>query len=434
MKTFENNDYSVEAKEESGCRLSLKIEIRPQSAKKAYKRAVKEINKQISIPGFRKGHAPDSSVINKYSSYIEKEWKEILVQDAYRAALDLTKIYPLNKESISHPKIESCTQEEGAVVSLSYECYPTVPEIDFSKITLPKSEPRSIADEQIEEIVGEVKRSHADWEQITDREVQLGDYINLTVDNIDLDPPATIVKERRFEATEEQMAPWILKLVIGMKVSESIEGLSEVDEKADEAVKQKFQPTRVRITLNSIEKILLPELTDELAKKVGADSVEDLRNKIRLNLEREAKESHRQAQIEALDQALLDYYHFDLPQSLVESERVERIRRRLEEMKKQGRSDDEIKSRERIIEEEVREEIDEALRLYFINKQILRQGKLTVTNEEVNRGLIQALSQNPYRLGKDATPEASKQFLNEVSSSLLQQKVKEYALEQTLQN
>ncbi len=432
MTTFENASFSVEANEEPGCRYSLKIYVQPEATQKAYKKAIKKVNKQISIPGFRKGRAPDATVISKYSSYVDQEWKDILINDAYHAALDLTKVYPFNKDSIKPPKIESCSQEEGATVALSYERYPVLPEIDLSSLSLPKIEKAAVSNERVEEILEEVKRSNADWEEITGRAVEKGDFVDVSIDAIDVDPPKSIVKDRRFEVEDKRLAPWMLKLLVGMQISDTVEGLSEVDDKADAETKKNFKPTQVRIELHAIKKIILPELTDELAKKVGADSVEDMKQKIQTNLEREAEEAQRQQRIEALEKALLEKYSFELPISIVEAERVDRIRARLEELKGQGVGDEEIKNQEKQIEAQVAQEVDSMLRLYFINKQIAKQGNISLTNQELNDELVKQISQNPYLYGKDMDKETSKGIMSRMAASLLERKTKEYALEQVL--
>ncbi len=432
MKTFENDSFVVEANEEAGCRLSLKIQVLPAPTKNAYKKAVKVVNKQISIPGFRKGRAPDSTVISKYGSHVEQEWKDIVVNDAYRAAVELTNIYPMSKESIQRPKIESCSQDEGAVVTLAYEHYPNTPEINFSDINLPEIAKEPVSEERLNEILEEVRKSHADWEDIEGREVQKNDYVDVSIDSIDVDPPQSIVKDRRLEVGDTQIAPWLRDMLIGMKVADIKEGLSEVDEKADAETKKNFKPTQVRVTLNAIKKIILPELTDELAKTMGADSVEDMQAKIRGNLEKEADEAVRSKRIDALENALLDAYPFALPASIVESERIERIRLHIESLKKDGVSDEQIKAKEQEIEARVSKEVDNSLRLYFLNQQIMKQGKISVSNQELNNELVKQISQNPYMYGKDMDEAASKQMLDRLTSSLMERKAKDYALEQVV--
>jgi len=140
----------------------------------------------------------------------------------------------------------------------------------------------------------------------------------------------------------------------------------------------------------------------------------------------------RQQRIEALEKALLEKYSFDLPVSLVEAERVERIRTRLETLKKEGMSDEEIKSHEKKIEAEVAKEIDELLRLYFLNKQIVKQGNISLSNQELNDALVQQARQYPYLYEKEMDKDASKEMVSRLASELMQSKAKDYALEQVL--
>ena len=184
---------------------------------------------------------------------------------------------------------------------------------------------------------------------------------------------------------------------MGIQVGENVEGMSEVDEKAEEHIKKNFKPTQVRITLHAIKKIILPAVDDALAQKAGAPSLEDLQKKIRTQSRKRGRgELLKQKQMEALENALLEKYHFDLPASLVEVERKERISKKIQALKNENVSDEEIQQRQGEIESEVSSEIDRDLRLYFLNKQIAKQGKISLTNQELNDEIVRYMSQNPY--------------------------------------
>ena len=431
VKTFENDSFSAEATELEGCRVSVKVFVKPNSAQKAYQKAVKIVNKQISIPGFRKGKAPDRTVITRYSSYIEQEWKELIVNDAYRAALDLTNIYPMNKESIQKPKIESCSQEEGAVVQVAYEHYPHIPLVEFSNIKLPTIEKEQVTDEKVNEVLEEVRRTNADWEDIAERPIEEGDFVDISIDSIeDKANPTPIVQDRRFEVAEKRLTPWLQKLLVGMNIGDSVESESELDPHADAGVKKNFKPTKVRVTVHAIKKIILPPVDEELVKKAGASSVEDLKDKIRQNLEKAAEEERENKRFEALENALLEHYHFDLPASIVESERKERISRRIKSLKNENVSDEEVKAKEGQIAREVTTEIDHALRLYFLNKQIAKQGEISVSNQELNDELVRYLTQNPYQYGNETDETATRELVSRMAMAMMQRKAKEYALAQ----
>lgn len=414
VKTFENDAYLVEATQKPGCLLSLKINVKPKQAQKAYQKAVKVVNKEISVPGFRKGRAPDRTVISRYGTYIEQEWKEILINDAYRASLDLTHVYPLNKNSVQKHSLESASQEDGAVVHLAYEHYPQVPEINFSEIQLPPIELPPVAEKEIDEVIENIRRAHADWEDMEGRPAQEGDFVDVSIFSLQEDPPKPIVTDRRFELSEKKCTPWLKKLVVGLNKDESAEGTSEVDEEAEERVKKNFQPTQVRVTLHSIKKIILSDLDDEMAKKAGASSVDDLRSKIRKNLETSAQEAWNRKRSEALKEALLNKYSFQLPASIVESAVNERLANQQDEA----------------TEEEVSRKVDAEIRSYFLHKQIAQQGKVSVSNQELNEAILSYLYQNPYLYQEETDENKTRELVSRISENLMQRKIQDYALSQ----
>ncbi|NGX60794.1 MAG: Trigger factor [Chlamydiae bacterium] len=432
-KTYESDGFSVEAIEEVGCRLSLRVLVKPVQAQKAYQKGVKVVNKQISIPGFRKGKAPSATVIGRHSSYVEQEWKEILIQEAYRGALDAVEIYPINKESIDRPKIVSCSQEEGAVVTFSYEHYPNVPTIDFTKLSLPEIEKETISEERVEEILEQIQSAHATWEEVEGRSVEMGDHVEISVETTSDDPPKPLLSHRRLEMAEKKMSPWLIEILVGAEIGAIKEGETQIDPEADEEAKKNFQPASVRVEIHKIEKPTYPEVDDELAKKAGADSKEDLLKKIRDDLEGAARSNQKQKQIEALDEVLLETYQFALPTSLVTAEKKERLERKIAQLKRDNFSNEEIQNKKEVIEQDIEKEVDESLRLYFLNKKIQEQGKIQTTQEELNQELQAQIQRNPYLfLQSQKDQAATQELLSRLASSLVHKKTKEYALAQTL--
>lgn len=418
---FETKDFKIEAEQKTGCRLELKVTATKEFVQKSYKKAIKNINKEISIPGFRKGKVPEDTVIKKFSSQIDQEWKEILLNDALRASFDTTKIFPLNKNSLGKPKIEKCSLEEGALFHLSYEAYPIVPEIDFTKIHLPKSSIRNVTEEELQDVLDEIQESHATWEMIQDRGVQEGDYVDLSIDAIEENESKPIAVKRRFQVKPKRMGEWMRLLLLGRNVNDVVEGESRADEEASQEIKDKFKKTHVKITVHAIQKAILPQIDDELAKKVGAESVQDLKEKIKADLLSESEEELREERFIQLKNVLLETYLFDLPESLVLEEKRERLQTKSEALKKQNLSESELKKKEKELEEETLEEGKRALRLYFLTQQIAKQGRITVSREEINQELQKRLG---FR------KEIPEDLINRMSNALYQRKIKDYALRQ----
>ncbi len=417
METFESEAFKVEATKSTGCKLSMNVMISPIETKKAYKKAVRQVNKQISVPGFRKGKAPDNTVVSKYGSYVDQEWKDILIQVGVEQGLHLSKIYPLRKGLDGRPKVGLCCLEEGAEISFSYEHYPDVPTIDFSKLSIPEIEKEPYPESKVDEVLFEVRRSHADWEAIEGRSAAENDYANISVRTVE--PDMSIIENRRVPLEEGHIAPWIMKALIGMNLEEVKETLTEGE-----------KPSKVRVTLHTLWKIILPEVNDDLAIKVGAESKEDLLKKIHHNLENEALDNLQIKKIQALEEALVEVYKFDVPASLLASEREVRIKEKIAEMKKQQLSDEEIKTREAEIEQEIATLVDKSLHLFFLNKQIAKQGNVAVSQKELNDELVHQMARNPAYFQQGMSQGSTEQMVERLSSVLIERKTKEYALSQ----
>lgn len=427
--TIESGDFRFEIQPEAACRVVIQVHMQPAAAKKLYKKAIKRINKEVSIPGFRKGRAPDSTILSKFGNYVEKEWKELLMNESLRACLEHTPYIPMKKESLQRPNIYESDPDNETSVRIAYEHFPIINEIDYSKLSMPKIEKATVEDEKVSEIIEDIRRSHAEYDEVTDRAVQEGDFAEVSIHNIDEDPPKPIVEERRLEVNQEKMAKWVYDLLVGLETGKEIEGKSELDERSDENVRERFESNTCRIKLHRIETSRLPEVDDELAKKVGADSTEDMKAKILSNLEAEAEGEQKQAILKAIEEELVEQNPIELPASIKEQERRTRIKERLEELKKNGMSDEEIKAKETSIEEEVAKESEFALRRHFLLRHIEEAEGIRLTNEELNQAVTGYFQQHPWLFTQKMSKEQSNEMVSRIAAQAREQKTRERILE-----
>jgi len=94
---------------------------------------VSKIQPEFSMNGFEKGRVPFETIIEKFGKSIMAEQSDILISQT------ISKIVNDNRYRMaSYPKIDFKTFEEGKDVNLiaSFEVFPSIPEIDLSKVTL----------------------------------------------------------------------------------------------------------------------------------------------------------------------------------------------------------------------------------------------------------------------------------------------------------
>lgn len=395
QKQFNSENVSVLMTRAPGAKVKLDIQVSPVGADAAYQKALKNVNKEVNIPGFRKGKAPDSYIIQNYGKFIDQEWREILLETAFKEAMQLVQVYPYNDKSLERPNIRSISRDKGASISIEYEAYPEIPSIDTQSLVLKNVHPKAINDEDVDQVLHEIRLHHAAWEEISDRPVQEGDYIDLDIDAIE--EGKNVCKDTRFEVKEGVMAPWLHRLVIGKNINDTMEGTSEkqketpcetcVTEGSEEHHHHHhdhshFIPTKCSITIKSIKNAILPELNDELAEKTGVKTIQELLPRIRQDLEQRENEHVKSILHTQLEDQLLDKFPFDIPSSLTKKEIKERVDYEISQLSP-SLSEEEKKNRTSEIEQRVAQNINDAYRLAFLSNKIAKDHHIEVTSQEI---------------------------------------------------
>lgn len=420
---FKSDNVVVKVSREPGCQVMLDIRITPVAANASYQKAIKNVNKEISIPGFRKGKAPADLIVQQFGKHVEQEWREILIQTAYQEAIKLTNIYPLNKDSIKQPNLKKASKEDGAEISISFESAPEIPSVETDKINLKKVERIEVTSEDVENSIQKIRVMQAKWEDVTDRAVQEGDYIDIDIDNLD-ESGKSICKDTCFEVTKGKLGDWMRKLVIGLKVGENAEGVSERTE--DLPKDAKFKPTKCRITIKGIKQAKLPKLDDEFAKKVGVQGVEELKKRVEIDLNRQADEEVQEKLRQQLEDVLLEKYPFDIPTSLITAEKQNRLNKVHAQLKSANISEEEIKKRMQEMEGNIEKEAERAFRMFYLAQKVAEDHNITISKDEmIKETVLDLYMQSPDLRSSQNSEEAR----TRVYIRLLSRKAKDYLIE-----
>lgn len=378
------------------CRVELNVKTTPGLVEKAKKNAVKAVSKEITMPGFRKGRAPEEMILKKFPNDIERQMHKALADLAFVEAQKIAKIAVLNNNSPVSFDLKK-QSEEGAELIFSFETEPSIPSVD-PKLFHPKPVARAeVAEKQIEEAVRQMLFFYAQWKPVLDRPVQNGDYIMIDLDTIEGDTPQRVFHHIRFEVSKERMANWMRNLVQGAKMGDVLEGMSEADETATEEEKATFKPKKVRLSLLKVEEATLPELNDEFAKKVGAEDIVQMRQSIANILNNQADEKVQSEMREQVNAFLIDQYPFELPQSLIDTEKKHRHTQHLQDPKFKAGWDKMSQEERKNFENQLVQEAAQAVRLFYLSRQIVNEAKIPVTHKEVQDEAIAVLESHGGR-------------------------------------
>lgn len=375
--------FTVERKPE--CMVEYNVKSSPDVVKKARREAIKSVSKEVSLPGFRKGRAPDHLIVKKFAEPLDERWQKAIADETFRECQKLAHTPLLSNDAQISFKIIKHSLEDGAEMTYTFETEPEVPEIDLSNIEIEEIKRDVVDAGKLDATLGDIRMFFAEWEKVPDRTVQEGDFAVINVDIIEEDPPQKALQNARFEVSKTKMAKWMYDLALGMKAGDSREGVSEADSDASEEEKKATPPKKVRMTLIAVEQAKLPPIDDALAQKMGAKNVDEMKGNLEKLLNKQADEHIQRGHREQISEFLLEHYPFELPKTLLQKETQFRIKQLVNDPAFQKKLMAMSENERKTAINDIQVQGERAVRLFYISRKIIQDQKISISPSEVHQ-------------------------------------------------
>lgn len=294
------------------------VSIPSSFAEKEYEEALSQLTKGARIDGFRPGKAPRNMVQKLHGSRVRLEVAHRLIRTSLG---DLLKEKEL--KVVGSPEIDLASYEAGKDIEYTAQIFlmpePVIEDYKSFEIKIPKTE---IGDREIEEVVNRVRDSKATIVPLADRSVAAtGDVIEgvltVTIDGADPGPEEPV----KAALGENKIPSDLEQAIIGQAIGSSIAVDSVVPE---DAQNEQLRGKKVRydFRLDQLFSKELPQLDDDLVKgmNIEAETVLELRLKIREDLEQQAKHQAEHGVRDAIMEQLIERHQFPIPQVLIDRE------------------------------------------------------------------------------------------------------------------
>jgi trigger factor len=419
-----NENLSVSITKNPHCQVKFEIEVSSTATEAVYEQAVKSVSKSLTIPGFRKGRAPRSFILEKYRDSIQKEFVDIVLRTGFNDAIQLSGIHPLKEGIVKRPVIYTCDRANGARFAIEFECRPEIMRLNFEDIKLKKIVPASVTDQEEQNVLQNLALQLTTYDPIQDRPVEDWDFVDLDFDL--LEPTQEISRHQRVQVHPSQLSSWVCKHLVGLKAGESVEGMTEQDP-AFTSPGEDFQPRPFRATVQAIWKGNLPAVDDELAKRLNVSSLEDLREQIRQRLNKENEDAAEKLEVEQLENVLLEKYPIDLPQSYVEADKEMYVNDYIKKLEAQHipYSHEDL----RRINEQIEKMVLRRLQLMFLFYQIAHDFNIQINQEDVSEEMIHQLSLIPYKRQTVNFSQDKKSLREELERVAFEKKIQQFLID-----
>lgn len=361
-----------------------------------YNENLKKYAKNISLPGFRKGHVPVKVLEQKYGESLKQEVLIDLVDQslnqifAEEESKDIRPL-PYSQPRLEDDKIPEFSTEKDLTFTVIYDVFPTVEVKEFSKIEI--KEPQvSVTDKDVEEELKAIQERNAMVIDKKDGDPVEKDNI-VTIDYSELNDDGSIVEGSKREGfvftvgTGENIYK-IDEEIIGMKKDEAKE-ITKTYAKNDKDEELAGKTKKISVTVKAIKVRNLPALDDDLAQDVNEKykTIDDLRKDITRGLEAAKTRKVNELKSQSLIEQLVEKNPVVVPQSMINAEMENRFRMMAQQFQTTPQQLEKMIEASGQKKEDMLKQwtgdAEKMLKSRLIVEQLLQDKNITVTPEEV---------------------------------------------------
>ena len=386
------------------CEREVQIDVPIEDVNRETNSVTSGYQRVAKIAGFRPGKAPARIVRNRYWKDIRSEVLQNILPRYFFKALKKK-----NYKSVGDPKFENLIFEENQPITCKakFEIFPEFNVGQYKGLEA-KETLASVTNKEIDQALDQLREKIATFKTIEGRPAKDGDFVEADLQIISSKNPSkgstnqrALIElggkdtPREFSENLHGSLPGITK---EFNVKQNISSEPQGSQKT----------VKYQVTIHSIKKKDLPSIDDELAKSVGkVDTLEQLRGKLKEDLQNMKKQEVRQKTIQDLLSKIVEPQSFCVPEVLVEAELNRKLKQTAMELMTQGIDPRTAKINWNKYQEQWREAAQKQVRTQLILEKIADTENIEVSEEELDAKLTHIARQH------GETPAALKSRLTE---------------------
>jgi len=412
----------------------MRVEVEAGAVDAVFAAVTADFQKSAQLPGFRAGKAPKSAVERAYGPRIDEEVKRKLISEHYQKAVTDQKLSP-----VVYPDIEEIQFGRGQSLQFA-ATIETAPEFELPDYkSLPvKREKSEVTDDDVVKALDVLREQRAEYKDV-EREVRDGDFVVVnytgTCDGkplTDLAPTARGITQQTgfwLRIEKDHFIPGFTPQLVGAKKSDTREvKVTFPTDFVSAPLQGKDGVYNVEIV--DVKEKVLPDLTEELAKGFGAESLEKLRAGVLTDLQNDRSFRTERATRDQLVRELLGRVTFELPETVVQTETRSVVYNIVAENQQRGVPRELLEKQKDEIYQSAASTAKERVKLTFLARRIAEKESLRVTQEEITRRVLVLAQQYQMEPGKFIKELQKRDGFGEIHEQLLIAKVVDFLLKE----
>ncbi len=310
LKNTEKQEHSV---------VALTIEITKAEFEAAKDKAFKKTGKNITVPGFRKGHAPRKMIEKLYGEgVVFEEAFNIIYPDAMEMAVEKSGIKPVGRADVD---LGDPAEEGGLTIIAKVPVEPEVELGEYKGVEVEK-ETVKVPAADVKAELNRLAQRNARTETV-DRKAKKNDTVDIDfegfVDGVAFEGGKA--EHHALTLGSGTFIPGFEDQLIGCKAGDEKDVVVTFPEEYH-AKELAGKEAVFKCKVHKVEETILPEIDDEFAKDVSdtCETLDDLKKEISERLKKERQEAADHAFEEKVLDAVIENMKADIPQAMIESQ------------------------------------------------------------------------------------------------------------------
>jgi trigger factor len=381
----------VEVEKQPNSVSTLRIELPPEEVSKEWDVIASSFARFAKIPGYRPGKAPRAVIEKRFRKEIQDEVTKKLVSKSYHDAIAQKQLRVASVSNVGDVQFgddRSMRFRATVVTAPEFE----LPDYKNIPVTPPDTK---VSDTEIDAALERLREQAADFVDVADRGLEIGDFAVLDFDGATEGKPIAEVAPnasknlhggRKFwlHLAANNFLPRFCEQLFGMKPGETRS--VQVEFPADFIVAELAgKSADYAVTLKETKERVLPPIDDALAAKlVPGKTLVDLHEVIRHDLEHEKAHEVERAKESQIIKYLHEETTVDLPPPLLQNETRRALNELVHRNRERGVPDEVLKGKEKELVEGAGSVAAHRLKTNFILQRIAEREKIEVTQENVD--------------------------------------------------
>ncbi|MCU0819553.1 MAG: trigger factor [Beijerinckiaceae bacterium] len=418
-----------------GLKRQYKVVLSAQDLASRFETEIEQIRGRVQLNGFRPGKVPTAHIKKLYGRSIMAEVVQNSVTDAQKKITEEAGTKLAAEPKVVFPEDEATINkvlagEADLDFSVDVEVLPHISIKDHSHIEVTRevvTVPEKDIDEAIQRMANAVRTftPRGEKEKAKDGDKVTIDFVG-TMNGVAFD--GGTAQGVDLVLGSGQFIPGFEEQLVGTKVGDE-KTIKVSFPESYQVVDLAGKPAEFAVTVKGIQAPGDIAIDDELAQKMGVESLEKMREVVKGGLEGELFQVTRQKMKRALLDGLDALYTFDLPPTMVEQEFAAVWNQVLADMQRDGKTFEGDEKGEAETRTEYRKIAERRVRLGLVLAEIGEKAEVKVQDDEVTKALIERARQFP---GQEKQffefYRKNPQALAEIRAPLFEEKVVDHIL------